>query len=235
MANAPHPHRIGLLLEHPSEHGGRLGRHLHFDDRSWNFPVQLKKGAIIQTRTWNRTLKAFHQGDLGSCTGNGAVGVVCTEPYRQPGVRYTQALARKVYTEASHHDTIVGAWPPRDTGSTVLAAMKALKTLGLTKGYRWCFGLDDVLKALSTLGPVEVGLNWYDGFDQPDAKGLVKVRGAMRGGHAFELLGVDAERKLVWAINSWGPDWGLQGRFAFSWKDLDRLLHEDGEASTVTL
>lgn len=235
MANAPQPHRIGLLLEHPSVHGGRLGRHLHFDDRSWNFPVQLKKGATIQTRTWTRTLKAFQQGELGSCTGNGAVGVVCTEPYRQPGVRYTQALARKVYTEASHHDTIVGAWPPRDTGSTVLAAIKALKTLGLTKGYRWCFGLDDVLKALSTLGPVEVGLNWYEGFDQPDARGLVKVRGAMRGGHAFELLGVDAERKLVWAINSWGPEWGLQGRFAFSWKDLDRLLHEDGEASTVTL
>jgi hypothetical protein len=235
MANAPQPHRIGLITEHGSPQGGRLGRHLHFDDRSWNFPVLLKKGAVVKTRTWARTLKAFNQGELGSCTGNGAVGVLCTEPYRQAGVRYNEALARKVYTQASHHDTIVGAWPPRDTGSTVLAAMKALKALGFTKGYRWCFGLDDVLKTLATLGPVEVGLNWYEGFDRPDAKGLVKVRGAVRGGHAFELLGVDAERKLVWAVNSWGPDWGLQGRFAFSWKDLDRLLHEEGEASTVTL
>ncbi|GLH74175.1 hypothetical protein GETHLI_26770 [Geothrix limicola] len=235
MANAPHPHRIALIPEHASKRGGRLGRHIHFDDRSWDYRVPLRTGATIQTRIWTRTLKAFNQGELGSCTGNGAVGVVCTQPYRKPGARYSEALARKVYSQASHDDTIVGAWPPKDTGSTVLGAMKALKDLGFTKGYHWCFGLEDVLKTLSTLGPVEVGLNWYEGFDKPDAKGLVKLGGAVRGGHAFELLGVDAERKLVWAINSWGSDWGLDGRFAFSWKDLDRLLHEDGEASTVQL
>jgi hypothetical protein len=233
VANTPQPDRIGLIPEHPSKHGGRLGRHQHFDDRSWNFPVTLRKAAAIQTRTWNRTLKAFNQGDLGACTGNGATGVLCTEPYKQAGVRYSEALARKVYSQATRDDTIVGVWPPKDTGSTVLAAMKALKGLGLAKGYRWCFSLDDVLKTLATVGPVEVGLNWYEGFDKPDAKGLVKLGGAVRGGHAFELLGVDAERKLVWAINSWGPTWGLDGRFAFSWKDLDRLLHEDGEATTV--
>lgn len=235
MANSPHSQRIGLILEHDSKQGGRLGRHLHFDDRSWNFPVRLLKGAAIQTRTWDRPTKPFNQGELGSCTGNGAVGVACTKPCRQAGLRYTEALAKKVYSHATHADTIVGAWPPKDTGSTVLGAMKALRELGLTKGYRWCFGLDDVLKTLSTLGPVEVGVNWYEGFDKPDAKGLVKIGGAIRGGHAFELLGVDAEKKLVWGINSWGSDWGLEGRFALSWKDLDRLLHEDGEASTVTI
>jgi hypothetical protein len=235
MAKDPHPHQIGLITEHSSKHGGRLGRHIHFDDRSWNFRVPLLKGAAIQTRTWERTVKAFNQGDLGSCTGNGAAGVACTDPFRQKGVRYTEALAKKVYSHATHDDTIVGAWPPKDTGSTVLGAMKALKDLGLSKGYHWCFSLDDVLKTLSTLGPVEVGVNWYEGFDKPDAKGLVKIGGSVRGGHAFEILGVDAEKKLVWAINSWGPDWGHDGRFAFSWKDLDRLLHEQGEASTVTV
>ncbi len=227
--------RIGLIPEHPSKHGGRLGRHLHFDERSREFRVPLPKEASIQTRIWTRTVQAFNQGELGSCTGNGAVGVVCTEPYRQPGVRYTEALARKVYSQATKDDNIVGAYPPDDTGSTVLGAMKALRDLGLAKGYHWCFGLDDVLKTLSTLGPVEVGVSWYQGFDKPDARGLVKIAGSVRGGHAFELLAVDAEKQLVWAINSWGPSWGLNGRFAFTWKDLDRLLHEQGEASTVTL
>jgi len=113
--------------------------------------------------------------------------------------------------------------------------MKALRDLKLVKGYKWCFGLDDVLKTLSTVGPVEVGVNWYEGFDKPDAHGLVKLSGSVRGGHAFELLGVDVEQQLVWAMNSWGEDYALHGRFAFSWKDLDRLLHEEGEASTVTL
>jgi hypothetical protein len=228
-------HRIGLIPELPSRHGGRLGRHLHFDERSRGFPVRLPKGAAIQTRTWVRTTRAFNQGELGSCSGNGAAGLLCTEPYRRAGLRCTEALARRVYSQATKDDAIVGAWPPTDTGSTVLGAMKALRDLKLAKGYRWCFGLDDVLKTLSTLGPVEVGLSWYEGFDRPDAGGLVKLAGSVRGGHAFELLGVDAEQKLVWAINSWGPDWGLRGRFAFSWKDLERLLHEQGEASTVVL
>lgn len=234
MSASPNPHRVGLIPETPSERGGRLGRHLHFDERSRGFAVPLPKDAKVVSRTWLRTLAAFDQGNLGSCTGNGAVGLLCTAPFREKGHRYTEALARKVYSQASQLDTVVGQWPPQDTGSTVLAAMKALRALGHARGYHWCFGLNDVLKTLATLGPVEVGLNWYEGFDQPNASGLVKLRGGVRGGHAFELLGVDAEQKLVWAINSWGPAWGLHGRFAFSWADLDRLLHENGEASTIT-
>ena len=235
MAATPDRHRISVVPEHPSIHGGRLGRHVHFDERSRDYPVALPKGAKIVTRSWERNVQAFTQGALGSCTGNGAVGLLCTEPYRQKGLRYTNALARKIYSQASKVDTIAGVWPPEDKGSTVLGAMKALRAMGLAKSYGWCFGLNDVLKTLANLGPVEVGLNWYKGFDQPNAKGLVKVKGILRGGHAFELLGVDAEKKLVWGVNSWGPAWGLGGRFAFSWDDLERLLHEKGEASTISL
>ena len=57
----------------------------------------------------------------------------------------------------------------------------------------------------------------------------------MRGGHAFEILGVDAHRRLVTAINSWGPEWGQDGRFTISWDDLERLLSEDGEAATLVV
>lgn len=233
----PHPtaQRISLIPEHPSELGGALGRHLHFDERSRDFPILLSKDANIQTRSWNRGTRAFQQGRLRTCTGHAAMGVVCTEPYRQPRVRYSETRVRQLYTKASHHDTIVGAWPSKDTGSTVLAAMKALRMLGLTKGFRWCFSLEEVLKTLSTTGPVEVGVNWYEGFDRPEANGLVQLQGDIRGGHAFELLGVDAEQQLVWAVNSWGPEWGLKGRFALSWRVLDHLLHENGEAATVVM
>lgn len=226
--------RLGLIPEHPSSEGGRLGRHLHFDPRSRAHGVSLPRGTKIQSRLWERTTPAFDQGNLGSCTGNGAAGLLCTAPFRPKGLRGTEALARKIYSEATRLDAIVGAWPPDDTGSSVLAAMKALKALGYAKAYSWCFSLDQVLKTLSALGPVEVGLPWYEGFDHPDAAGRVKLSGHVRGGHAFELLGVDAEAKRVLAINSWGPAWGLQGRFSIAWQDLDRLLHEHGEAATLT-
>ena len=71
---------------------------MHFDERSRDYPVALPKGAKIVTRSWERNVQAFTQGALGSCTGNGAVGLLCTEPYRQKGLRYTNALARKIYS-----------------------------------------------------------------------------------------------------------------------------------------
>lgn len=232
MADAP---RIALIPEHPSETGGPLGRHLHFDPRSKDHPVEVSPGSAIRTRLWKRRVGAFRQGKLNTCTGHGAMGLLCTEPYRQPGVRYSETSIRAIYTKSTHYDTLKGAWPTKDTGSTVLAALKALKYLGYTKGYRWCFGLEAVLLTLSNVGPVEVGVHWYEGFDQPDASGLVRFGGSVRGGHAFELLGVDAEQQRVWAINSWGRNWGLDGRFAIGWADLERLLHEEGEAATVLL
>ncbi len=235
MANEANPHRVALIPEFSSKRGGRLGRHIHFDERSRNYRVPVDMTLKITSKLWNRAAKPFNQGNTGSCTGNGAVGVIATQPYKKPAIKYNEVLARKVYSRATRDDTIVGTWPPKDTGSTVLAAMKALKDLGYTTGYHWCFGLDDALRTLSSVGPVEVGVNWYEGFDRPNAKGLVKIAGGVRGGHAFEILGVDVENKLVIAENSWGSSWGLKGRFSFSWKDLDRLLHEDGEASTVTV
>ena len=46
MAKETHPHRVALIHEHASKHGGRLGRHVHFDDRSWDYPVLLKKHGL---------------------------------------------------------------------------------------------------------------------------------------------------------------------------------------------
>jgi hypothetical protein len=236
MAVDANPHRVGLIPEHPSKRGGRLGRHIHFDERSRGFRVPLRAAAKIVSRTWDRDVKPFDQGAIGSCTGNAAVGVLATAPFRtvrKKGVRYANPLAREVYSQATKMDVIAGVYPPKDTGSTVLAAMKALKKLGLAKGYDWCFGLDDVLRTISTIGPVELGVNWYEGFDRPDKSGRVKVSGSLRGGHAFEVLGVDAKAKTVLAVNSWGTGYAAGGYFSFSWKDLDRLLQESGEASTL--
>jgi hypothetical protein len=213
---------------------GRLGRHVHFDERSRKFAARnLHAGTAIATRLWARRIAPFDQGDLGSCTGNGAVGLLATAPFRKAGEVVNEKLAVAIYSKATALDPYPGTYPPTDTGSSVLASMKALQQAGKIKSYHWCFGLTDVLTALSNLGPVSIGIDWHSGFDNPDATGLVKLKGAVRGGHCFDLLGIDATAKTVTAINSWGSGWGLKGRFRFSWTDLDTLLQADGEAATV--
>jgi hypothetical protein len=224
---------IRLLPERRVPHR-RLGRHVDFDERSRNFRVA-PPSPTIATRLWDRTVPAFDQGELGSCTGQGAAGLLCTEPFRVGGWTYTEKLSVFLYANATEDDEIEGSYPPHDTGSTVLAAMRATTRLGYASSYQWCFGLEDTLRTLSQVGPIEVGVNWYEGFDAPDAQGRIHFGGAVRGGHAFEVLGVDADTRLVMAINSWGSEWGHEGRFAISWDDLDRLLYEDGEAATIAI
>ena len=55
------------------------------------------------------------------------MGLLCTAPFREKGHWYNETLARKVYSQASQLDTLLGQWPSQDTGSTILAAMKALR------------------------------------------------------------------------------------------------------------
>ena len=215
----------------------RLGRHPHFDERSRQFRVKVDHTAALKSQMWDRPAQPFNQGNVGSCTGNGCVGCLATAPYNHDGVGdnvvFNEQLALRVYGMATLLDPIVGTYPPDDTGSTVLAAMKAAKKMGLIKGYEWCFGLQDVLQTLSHHGSVEVGVTWYEGFFNPDANGQIHLSGSVAGGHAFQLIGIDVEKKLVWAVNSWGHNWGKDGRFCMSWDLLDTLLKEGGEAVHV--
>lgn len=225
-----------ILGLRPRKH--RLGRHIKFDSRSHDHRVQLgEHQQALVSKLWARKVPSFDQGAIGSCTGNGCAGVLATEPVDLDGVAdnvdFVEDLAVKIYTRASQIDEIEGQYPEQDTGSTVLAVMKAAKEMGLISGYRWCMGIDDVLRTLSNVGPVEVGVSWLSGFDNPDASGRVQLVGSDEGGHAFELHGIDVERELVWAYNSWGPEWGAGGRFCFGFEDLRKLLKHDGEAVMV--
>jgi hypothetical protein len=81
-------------------------------------------------------------------------------------------------------------------------------------------------------GPFITGVNWYEGFDTPDANGLVEISGQIRGGHEFEIIGYDATQGLWEAVNSWGPSFGVNGHFFFSDATFARLLSEQGDATT---
>lgn len=208
----------------------RLGRHVRHDPRSWNF--QAPRAPKVVTKLHKRHGTPFNQGDLGSCTGNAAAGLLMTDPLFERGRKLTEEDAVKLYSQATHNDRLKGVYPPEDTGSSGLAVMKAAKQLGFITAYDHAFGLQHALEAL-VLAPVITGVNWYSGFDDPDSDGMVGISGHVRGGHEFEVVGLDAEAHTVRACNSWGPDWGDHGFFQFSWETWDRLLHEQGDVTTA--
>jgi hypothetical protein len=226
--------RRRLIPEHRIS-GKALGRHVHHDERSKSFAVRdVTPSPLVLHKLWYRYLPVLDQGDVGACTGFAAAGMVGTKPTWPlvPAALRSSCDGLGIYRLDTTLDDVPGAWPPEDTGSTGLAAMKACQQLGLITSYRWAFGVGEVLAALSSVAPVCLGTNWPDSFDRPRSDGLVhySADAVSRGGHEYEAVGVDPASRTIRCVNSWGRGWGDHGRFTIGYNDLERLLGEEGDA-----
>lgn len=214
----------------------RLGRHIGHDSRSRRYAAPVQDISTLTTKRHTRHCEVFDQGNLGSCTGNAALGALGTgslwEAVSSKEVYFTESEAVAIYSAATNVDSYPGVYPPTDTGSDGLSVAKVLQQKGWISGYQHAFTLEAALTALQTT-PVIVGVNWYSSMDTPDAGGLVTVGGTIRGGHEFVVDGIDAVAKRVWCTNSWGRSWGLEGTFSMSWDNFGRLLSEDGDATVM--
>lgn len=223
------------IPEHRVE-GKPLGRHVVHDPRSLNF-------AASQAKAIRNVSHGYHGLPLnqtrGSCTAEALVGSLDSDPdYAVKGlsVPLTQKDADALYDE----EIILEGGDPSvdDPGGSGLMVCKAAKRMGLIRRYESAFGLDHALKAL-VIRPTITGVNWYEGYDSPDANGVVRIAGGIRGGHEFVLLEIILEKRLVGAMQSWGPRWGVAkyggsaggGRFYIRFDDFDRLLHEQGDCT----
>lgn len=205
--------------------GKRLGRHVKHDPRSFLFHAPM--AAAIHSVEHVRHVPIFDQGDLGMCTCAAADGCISTGPFTHKG---TIEEARNFYSEATRIDPFAGQWPPDDTGSNGLSAMKVLKNHNLIRSYTHVFDVNAFLRAL-VLRPGIIGTNWLTGMDSPDAHGVVRYSGAYRGGHEYCAVAIDAQKKLVKFANSWGTGFGLTGYFFMSWDDVAKALADSGDAT----
>lgn len=170
-----------------------------------------------------------------NCTGFAVSHELVAQPVVvKKGVDNTFAR-EQIYWEAQKIDPFDGgAYPgaiPLMEGSTVLAAMKVAKNLGYITEYRWAFGIEDVKQAISQLGPVVLGIKWYEGMAQPSPCGMLHPTGEIRGGHAILAKGIRVKRQTIVLHNSWGEGWGDNGTAEIHWDDLDFLLKKGGDAA----
>jgi hypothetical protein len=209
--------------------GMRLGRNIDHDERSKAFPAMV---APLRTVRHERRCPPYDQGELGSCTGNAMAGALMTDPFYRQGRDLGEKDAVELYAEATRLDRFPGVYPPDDTGSSGLAVAKAAKREGYISSYRHAFGLQQALGAL-VVGPVITGVKWYSSFDHPLPTGEVRIAddAFVRGGHEFEVNGIEVENRRVWCVQSWGPTWGGlgDGTFWLSWDTWDLLLRDMGD------
>jgi hypothetical protein len=215
----------------------KYGRHVHHDSLSRRYPFDTTGIAIAPVR-WPRKVPVWDQKRLGSCTGNAGLGCLGTGPF-YPTVSsetmfpFTETGAVKVYSAATQIDDATGQYPPTDTGSDGLSVAKVLQKAGLISGYQHTFTLDDALKALQVV-PLIVGTVFLADMEEPNSAGLVSVSGAELGGHEYIADEYDEHRGWVGFQNSWGPSWGVNGRFYMQAEDFGKLLERDGDVVAFT-
>jgi hypothetical protein len=221
----------------------RLGRHVLHDPRSLRYAHGVLPKAAIRSVDWVRRAPVFDQGQLGSCTGNAAAGLLSTDSAARPGLTSVtisgnvlpvdETLAVQVYSLATQLDSIQGAYPPDDTGSSGLGVAKALVKLGLAEKYQHAFSLD-ALKAALQSGPVMVGTMWLESmFDVDGSSGYVVVdrKTQVAGGHEYVISAYDASTHAFRLDNSWSEAWGIRGSAWLAQADLQWLLSQDGDVT----
>lgn len=215
-------------------------RRVHFDERSRQYPVRtLVADKPPRSYTWS-CYGWLDQGSEGACVGFGWSHELIARP---AVITVDNQFARKLYRRAQQLDDFPGE---NYQGTSVLAGAKAILESGYMKEYRWAFGLNDLIMAIGYLGGAVLGLNWYEGMFDHDSKHFIHATGSLAGGHCIlanglklvkldsskmlSLDNIDLNKSYVRLHNSWGNKWGLNGECFMSLTDLDRLLHEDGEA-----
>lgn len=209
-----------------------LGRLVSYDKRDMSHPMQVvKKIAAAKTKQyWNANGWWGDQDRFPQCVGFAWAHYIEDGPVTHKGEAPIISPA-VLYDWAQKNDE----WPGTNyPGTSVRAGAKAAQAFDFISGYEWAWDLDTVVKALLTKGPVVVGTNWYGEMFNPNSAGVIKIGGDVEGGHAYLLNGVNTVGKTIRIKNSWGRFWGRGGHATISFKDMERLIGEYGEACIAT-
>lgn len=213
----------------------RLGRVKQHDPRSRDYPargVLYPPDAPLHSKTWPCDL-LLDQGQQPTCVGNAFTYELAAVPKVVHGL--DEAFAVALYQQAQKMDEWYGE---SYEGSSGLGGASACKQRGYYSEFRWAFGTEDTLQAISHYGPVCGGFPWLASMSWPRASGLLEVDGPEIGGHEILIRGHLLKARLkgegpkplhvVRLRNSWGF-WGVGGDCYMRVEDLDRLLNMGGD------
>jgi hypothetical protein len=204
----------------------KWGRRYAPDPRDAKHPMRphLPKEITVASKFY-RTGALLDQGDTPQCVGYAWAQFLQSEPL----MTTTGPDAPTIYHQAQLNDE----WPGENyEGTSVRGGAKALTQASRLNRYVWAANALDVRDWLITTSTVVMGTDWRSGMSAPNpTTGLLKLSGAVAGGHAYLICGYDAPRNWFQIINSWNG-WGLNnsGVAYIAFADVDRLIRSQGEA-----
>lgn len=201
------------------------------------------------TKLWPHKAPPVYQY-IGSCTGSSTMVLLNSEWAQDqlfgPTIRrwFNSRDGERLYSYATRRDPFPYSWPPTDTGSSGLAAMKALSRDFLLDGkpvavgYEHAFGAKGLARRLSR-SPVSIGIVWPESMDRPDSSGYLRHdpgNTPIESGHQICVVGFNAEDDYFTVLNTWegwggvGRERGKPGRARIAYDLMAWLLAQQGDA-----
>lgn len=199
----------------------------------------------------------LNQLNTDGCVGFSFAQELIARPQEVTGVNWAFAHD-SIYHAAQHRDPWAGCYlgdkcPISKSsggygGTSILAGAQVCQNLGFYESYHWALTTEELARGVAYFGPAVIGVNWYDGMFTLDVDGFIRPTGGLAGGHAILVHAVKIVYKSWWkwwertwrdvdwdksylvVHNSWGRTWGRNGRAKISFRDMDRLLAESGDA-----
>lgn len=183
-----------------------------------------------------------NQGPSQSCVGHALAHVIDVLRFADPsGPEPERASAHMLYEMARKNDewadsvhegsslrgglrgffrngVCAEATPGSDADPWILTydIAKAARTTRLGAYFRVQPDISDYHAALQEVGAIYVSAQIHTNWDTPE-NGRIAPGGTPQGGHAFVIVGYDAEG--FWVLNSWGEEWGRAGTAHWSYED----------------
>lgn len=139
---------------------------------------------------------------------------------------YTAEDAHNFYYECKKID----GNPTGEDGTTLRSLAKVFQNLGVINNYAFAGDLDSIKTWVLTKGPVIMGTIWTEGMMRPNEQGILDISGFILGGHAYIVNEWDVKEGYVTILNSWGKNWGIDGRAYISIDDFKSIFLYGGEA-----
>ena len=210
----------------------------YFDERSKSYPVSsVFPQNVNRVYTKWDVAEILDQGSEGACVGFAWTAEALNSPVMVNLKRVAANVPRVPYNFAIHiykEAQKIDHWPGEDyEGTSVLAGAQMMQKYNLLRQYRWAFNIDQIIDSIVTIGPVVLGVNWYQGMYRAP-NGVLKVFGDHVGGHAILAIGYNPSsdkhngKPTIILQNSWGKSWGIDGIAEIAVEDLAELMKQRG-------
>lgn len=215
-----------------------FGRRHIPDVRDNQFPMRavLRAQPLPSSRYYNTGKNLpLDQGETGTCVAHAWTGFLCAALLmcRNPPNVFDTYRGIVAIDEFPENDSEATATDIADLqgGTSVRAGAQYLRTKGHVKSFLWTRSADEAATwLLSGKGTIVLGTRWDWNMSTLDKKGFANLGGGEAGGHAYLATGYNRVSKAFRCLNSWGREFGQLGKFWVRHDDMQRLIHEDGEA-----